>query len=78
MIKVLAGIVLAAAFMITMLTVIIVIIMTLVVRIVYLWILIVLSPLAFILAVAPFGSGFFGQWKKKEPICSGLFEQNTW
>lgn len=65
LLKVLAGIVLAAGFMITILTVIVVIIMTLVMRIVMLWILVILSPIAFLFMLAPFGNGFAGQWQKK-------------
>jgi hypothetical protein len=65
LLKSLAALVLSALFMFTILAVIVVILMTLIWRIVNLWMLVVLSPLAFLGSAVPFLQSFYNDWYKK-------------
>lgn len=67
LLKALAALVLTALFLFTITAVIIVIIMTLVWRIVNLWMLIILSPLAFLASAMPGGAlgSMYSEWKKR-------------
>lgn len=65
LLKAIATLVLASLFMFVVLAVVIVIIMTLIWRIVNLWMLVILSPLAFLASAVPFLKQFTGDWYKK-------------
>jgi len=65
LLKSLAALVLSALFMFTIFAVIVVILMTLIWRIVNLWMLVILSPLAFIGSAVPFLQSFYNDWYKK-------------
>lgn len=65
LITALASIVLSALFLFVIVCVVVVIIMTLIWRIVNLWMLIILSPLAFLASAVPFLKQFTSDWYKK-------------